>query len=61
MLAADLLASVFPDAAACLENIPGDRQIPITRSSARRSAIASKKPWISTASTPCSAESIAGK
>ena len=28
MLAADLLASVFPDAAACLENIPGDRQIP---------------------------------
>ena len=28
MLAADLLAAVFPDAAACLENIPGDRQIP---------------------------------
>jgi ATP-dependent helicase Lhr and Lhr-like helicase len=28
MVAADLLASVFPDAAACLENIPGDRQIP---------------------------------
>ena len=28
MLAADLLASVFPDAAACLENIPGDRQVP---------------------------------
>ena len=28
MLAADLLSSVFPDAAACLENIPGDRQIP---------------------------------
>jgi ATP-dependent helicase Lhr and Lhr-like helicase len=28
MLAEDLLASVFPDAAACLENIPGDRQIP---------------------------------
>ena len=28
MLADDLLASVFPDAAACLENIPGDRQIP---------------------------------
>jgi ATP-dependent helicase Lhr and Lhr-like helicase len=28
MMAADLLASVFPDAAACLENIPGDRQIP---------------------------------
>jgi ATP-dependent Lhr-like helicase len=28
MLAADLLASVFPDAAACLENIPGDREIP---------------------------------
>jgi ATP-dependent helicase Lhr and Lhr-like helicase len=24
----DLLASVFPDAAACFENIPGDRQIP---------------------------------
>jgi ATP-dependent Lhr-like helicase len=24
----DLLASVFPDAAACAENIPGDRQIP---------------------------------
>jgi ATP-dependent helicase Lhr and Lhr-like helicase len=28
MLADDLLAAVFPDAAACLENIPGDRQIP---------------------------------
>jgi ATP-dependent Lhr-like helicase len=28
MLADDLLASVFPDAAACLENIPADRQIP---------------------------------
>jgi ATP-dependent Lhr-like helicase len=28
MLAEDLLSSVFPDAAACLENIPGDRQIP---------------------------------
>ena len=34
MLADDLLASVFPDAAACLENIPGDRADP--RSSARR-------------------------
>jgi ATP-dependent Lhr-like helicase len=28
MLAEDLLAAVFPDAAACLENIPGDRVIP---------------------------------
>ncbi|HSL20663.1 MAG TPA: DEAD/DEAH box helicase [Vicinamibacterales bacterium] len=28
MLADDLLAAVFPDAAACLENIPGDRQVP---------------------------------
>ena len=28
MLADDLLAAVFPDAAACLENIPGDRQMP---------------------------------
>ena len=28
MLAEDLLGSVFPDAAACLENIPGDREIP---------------------------------
>ena len=28
MLADDLLAAAFPDAAACLENIPGDRQIP---------------------------------
>ncbi len=28
MLADDLMTSVFPDAAACLENIPGDRQIP---------------------------------
>jgi ATP-dependent Lhr-like helicase len=27
-LADDLLAAVFPDAAACLENIPGDRQVP---------------------------------
>jgi ATP-dependent Lhr-like helicase len=28
MLADDLMAAVFPDAAACLENIPGDRQLP---------------------------------
>jgi ATP-dependent Lhr-like helicase len=28
MLADDLMAAVFPDAAACLESIPGDRQIP---------------------------------
>ena len=28
MLADDLMAAVFPDAAACLENIPGDRQVP---------------------------------
>jgi ATP-dependent helicase Lhr and Lhr-like helicase len=28
MQAQDLMAAVFPDAAACLENIPGDRQIP---------------------------------
>jgi ATP-dependent helicase Lhr and Lhr-like helicase len=28
MHADDLMAAIFPDAAACLENIPGDRQIP---------------------------------
>jgi ATP-dependent Lhr-like helicase len=28
MQSEDLLAAVFPDAAACLENIPGDREIP---------------------------------
>ena len=28
MLADDLMAATFPEAAACLENIPGDRQIP---------------------------------
>jgi ATP-dependent Lhr-like helicase len=28
MQAEDLMAAVFPDAAACLENIPGDREIP---------------------------------
>jgi ATP-dependent helicase Lhr and Lhr-like helicase len=28
MQADDLMAGVFPDAAACLENIPGDREIP---------------------------------
>ena len=28
MEAEDLLAAVFPDAAACLENIPGDRELP---------------------------------
>ena len=28
MLAEDLMAAVFPDAAACQDNIPGDRQIP---------------------------------
>ena len=62
MLAADLLASVFPDAAACLENIPGDRQIPGSPARRRRrSAIASKRPWISTASTPSSDGFIAAR
>jgi ATP-dependent Lhr-like helicase len=28
MMADDLMAAVFPDAAACFENIPGDRQLP---------------------------------
>jgi len=28
MLADDLMAAAFPDAAACLENIPGDRRLP---------------------------------
>ncbi len=28
MEAEDLLAAAFPDAAACLENIPGDREVP---------------------------------
>jgi len=28
MLADDLMASAFPDAAACLENVPGDRRLP---------------------------------
>lgn len=28
MQADDMMAAVFPDAAACLENIPGDRQVP---------------------------------
>jgi len=28
MIADDLMAAVFPDAAACLENIPGDREVP---------------------------------
>ncbi len=28
MMSEDLLSAVFPDAAACLENIPGDREIP---------------------------------
>ena len=28
MMADDLMAAVFPDAAACFENIPGERQIP---------------------------------
>jgi ATP-dependent Lhr-like helicase len=28
MLAGDLMAAVFPDAAACLDNVPGDRRIP---------------------------------
>jgi ATP-dependent Lhr-like helicase len=28
MMADDLMAAAFPDAAACLENIPGDREIP---------------------------------
>jgi ATP-dependent Lhr-like helicase len=28
MMADDLLAAAFPDAAACLENVPGDREVP---------------------------------
>ena len=44
MLADDLMAAVFPDAAACLENIPGDRQIPGSPARrARRCATASQE------------------
>ena len=37
-----LMAAVFPDAAACLENIPGDRQIPDHPLATRRCATASE-------------------
>jgi ATP-dependent Lhr-like helicase len=53
MLADDLMAAVFPDAAACLENIPGDRRSPIIRWSTRPSATACRKRWTSTASARC--------
>ena len=49
MQADDLLASVFPDAAACLENIPAIARSPIIRSSPRRSATASRRRWTSPA------------
>ena len=60
MLADDLMAAVFPDAAACLENIPGDRAD--SRSSAgrpRRCATACRRRWTSTGSRRCSSASIA--
>ena len=47
MQADDLMAAVFPDAAACLENIPGIGRSPITRSSHRPCGTASKRRWIS--------------
>ena len=48
MLADDLMAAVFPDAAACLENIPATGRFRIIRSSRRRSATASRRLWTST-------------
>ena len=60
MLADDLMAAAFPDAAACLENIPGDRRD--SGSSARRDkrcATACMRRWTSTAWRPCSSAFIA--
>jgi len=39
MEAEDLVAAVFPDQLACPENLVGDREIPIIRSSIRRSRL----------------------
>jgi len=44
MIAEELLAAIFPDAAACLDNIRGARELPSIRSSTRRCAIAWSKP-----------------
>jgi ATP-dependent Lhr-like helicase len=57
----DLLATVFPDQAACLENVVGEREIPIIRSSTRRSTIACTTRWTPTAGSRCCAGSKAAK
>ena len=57
MLADDLMAAVFPDAAACLENIPAIGIFPITRSCRRRCAIASRRRWTSRVCAPARAAS----
>ena len=53
MQADDLMAAVFPDAAACLENIPETVSSPIIRWSTRRSAIASRRRWTCRNSRTC--------
>ena len=54
MNAEDLLASVFPDQVACGENLVGDIVIPDHPLVQQTCATASKKRWISRASSGCS-------
>ena len=57
----DLLATVFPDQVACLENIVGEREIRITRSSTRRSTTACTTRWTPRAGLRCCAGSRAAR
>ena len=53
MQADDLMAAVFPDAAACLENIPATVRSPIIRWSTRPCATASRRRWTCRSSRTC--------
>ena len=59
MLADDLMAAVFPDAAACLENIPGDREIPDHPLVAQTVRDCLRRRWTSPGSSASSIASIA--
>jgi ATP-dependent Lhr-like helicase len=57
MIAEELLASIFPDAAACQDNIQGARGCPSVRSTTRRCATASSRRWICRSSSCTSSAS----
>ena len=61
MKSEDLLATVFPDQVACLENIVGEREVPDHPLVAQTLSDCSTRPWTSTAWKPCCGRSSAAR